>query len=170
MAQMAFSELLKRSLVMAIPGILGGMGAGIAASDPRKPYLGLGAGIQAGAQASGAFPSLALGQIMKQEEEERRRGNAIRDYQTDTQLMSQRERIMARSRRQGEAEASAEDARRFRSMRKMPDKEELGGLTLGVGGLSERDKFTLTADALGSIIADRQMAMRRAMEVFRNQR
>lgn len=171
MAQMAFSELLKRSLVMAIPGMIGGMGAGIAASDPRRPYLGLGTGLQVGAQSSGAFPTLALGQIMKQEEQDRMRQQAIQDYETDTGLMAKRERVISRERRRSEAEAAAEDARLFRPMMKKREQEaESGGLTLGVGGLSERDKFALTADALGAIIAERQTAMRQAMEVFRNQR
>jgi len=169
---MSFSELLKRSLIMSLPGTLSGIGAGISGSDPRQPYKGFGLGFQAAGASSGQYAQLALGQQMDREEREARMKLAGAEYERDTARMIGREEALVRSRTDRERRQAMEDASRFRSiggaLKPRIEALEGAGVKVGLGGLTERDKFMLTADAVGSIIAERNMAIRQAQKILGN--
>lgn len=76
--QSTFSQLLGRSLLMAIPGMLSGVGQGIAASDPRQPYRGLGVGLASGIQPMQRFAGSVIDQQMANEQYEGDTARAIK--------------------------------------------------------------------------------------------
>lgn len=152
--QSTFSQLLGRSLVMAIPGTLSGVGQGIAASDPRQPYKGFGVGL-----STGIAPMAAFGGSMIE------RSQANEQYDADTERMLKRQakvRQFAREQqaedirasRQTESEQASSDASRFRKMGKLP-----GGMQLGMSGLDEQSKMFAAQFAASQILPSPAMRM-----------
>lgn len=110
--QSTFSQLLGRSLIMAIPGMISGVGQGIGASDPRQPYRGLGTGLAAGIAPMQGFAGQMMSQQMQEEAQDRRRKQARSEYATDTELMVGRESRLAEARRAMEEKYGAPQYRR----------------------------------------------------------
>jgi|LauGreDrversion4_2_1035121.scaffolds.fasta_scaffold89192_2 hypothetical protein len=106
-----------RTLALAIMSGLAGAGAGIAASDPRRPYAGFGTGMAAGAAAPLSFATAGLQQAFKQQAQME---NLALDEQTAAQrgriqgvAEGERARSRAESRRQQEREESQADVEDF---------------------------------------------------------
>jgi len=111
------SGMGNRALALAIMSGLAGAGAGIAASDPRRPYAGFGTGMATGAAAPLSFATAGLQQAFKQQAQME---NLALDEQTAAQRgriqgISEGERARARagSRRQQEREESQADIEDF---------------------------------------------------------
>jgi len=136
--QSTFSQLLGRSLLMAIPGTLAGVGQGIANADPRRPYQGFGAGLSTGIAPMAKF---AGGMI--------ERDLANEQYEQDTERLLKRQRAVRkmgreeqaediRAARALESEQAAMDAERFRKMGKP---KTMTGINLGMKGLDDQAKM-----------------------------
>jgi hypothetical protein len=106
-----------RALALALMSGLAGAGAGIAASDPRRPYAGFGTGMATGAAAPLSFATAGLQQAFKQQSQLE---NLAIDEQTAAQrgriqgiAEGERARARAGSRRQQEREESQADVEDF---------------------------------------------------------
>lgn len=107
----------KRAIALALMSGLAGAGAGIAASDPRRPYAGFGTGMAAGAAAPLSFATAGLQQAFKQQSQLE---NLAIDEQTAAQrgriqgiAEGERSRARAGARRQQEREESQADVEDF---------------------------------------------------------
>ena len=116
--QSTFSQLLGRSLVMSIPGMLSGVGQGIAASDPRQPYRGLGVGLASGIQPMQRFAGSVIDQQMANEQYEgdtaraikRKKAFDIADQEgAEQRFDTETERMLRRRKAIKEAEESGAD-------------------------------------------------------------
>lgn len=152
--QSTFSQLLGRSLVMAIPGMMSGIGQGIAASDPRQPYKGFGVGLSTGIAPMGQFGASMIDRQMANEQ-----------YDADTERMLKRQAAVrkqareqqaedVRSTRSLEAEMAASDAARFKKMGK-----QFGGIELGMKGLDNQSKMFAAQVAASQLLPSPAMQM-----------
>lgn len=152
--QSTFSQMLGRSLLMAIPGALSGVGQGIAASDPRQPYKGFGAGLAAGIAPMAQFSGSVIDRQMANEQ-----------YDADTQRMLKRQTAVRQHAREQQAEdirssmaieqeKAAADAARFRKMGKMKT-----GIELGMRGLDEQSKMFAAQFAASQVLPSPSMRM-----------
>ena len=101
-----FSENLGRALLLSLPGAIRGMGEGIAASDPRRPYAGMGAGISAGIAPAMSMAGMAM--------EQQARESA---YKRETDQMIERQKKLTRAEREIQAEESEYNRSRFKAFR-----------------------------------------------------
>lgn len=156
MAQMksngTFSDSLSTALLMAIPGMMKGVGQGIYASDPRQPYKGLGAGLSAGADSMSGLASAVVNQRLQEQ-----------SYERGTQQMIKRQKEMARAGRELEQEEAAYNAQQFKSMRSRGVQEHMdrvkqeAGMDIGkLGDFNFSDKMFLAR--LGAAGAMRRMS------------
>lgn len=140
--QSTFSQLLGRSLVMSIPGMLSGVGQGIAASDPRQPYRGLGVGLASGIQPMQRFAGSVIDQQMANEQYEgdtaraikRKKAFDIADQEgADQRFDTETERMLRRRKAIKEAESGeiageydAETERMLKRRKAIKEAEEAG--------------------------------------------
>lgn len=134
-----FSDSLSTALLMAIPGMMKGVGQGIYASDPRQPYKGLGAGLAAGSESMSGLSSAVVGQQMKEQ-----------SYERGTQQMIERQRAMTKAEREMQQEEAEYNAKQFKSMRSrgvqahMDRVKQEAGMDIGkLGDFNFSDKMFL---------------------------
>lgn len=154
--QSTFSQLLGRSLLMAIPGTLAGVGQGIANADPRRPYQGFGAGLSTGIAPMAKFAGgmierdLANDQYVQDTERLLERQRAVRKMGREEQAAD------IRAARDLEAEQAARDAERFR---KIKEQDGLGGISIGMKGLDDQAKMFAAQFAASQAIPNAGMRM-----------
>lgn len=111
------SSMGNRTLALALMSGLAGAGAGIAASDPRRPYAGFGQGMMTGASAPLSFATADLQRAFQQRSQ-------LENLAIDEETAAQRGRILgiaegerararAGSRRQQEREEAEADIEDF---------------------------------------------------------
>jgi hypothetical protein len=147
-----FSDSLSTALLMAIPGMMKGIGQGIYASDPRQPYKGLGAGLSAGAESMSGLASAVAGQRLKEQ-----------SYERGTEQMIERQKALTRAGREMEQEEAEYNAQQFKSMRSRGVQEHMdrvkkeAGMDIGkLGDFNFSDKMFLAR--LGAAGAMRRMS------------
>ena len=152
--QSTFSQLLGRSLVMAIPGALSGVGQGIAASDPRQPYKGFGVGLATGIQPMAKFAGSVVERDMANEQYDADTERVLKRQKSIRQQAREQQAEDIRASRQMESEFAAEDAARFKKMGKQFD-----GIELGMRGLDEQSTMFAAKLAAAQILPTSPMKM-----------
>lgn len=143
------SGMGNRAIALAIMSGLAGMGAGIQASDPRRPYAGLGAGLTAGAAAPLSFAAGELEKAFKMRDVE----SAL---QMDEQTAERRGRVRGI--------AAGAESRARAEQRRMQEEEEaqadVEGFKVGMGSMTPANQVFLGSIAQG--IAQNAAAQRAA--------
>jgi len=130
--EMTFLERLSEALTTYMPAMMEGIGAGLAASDPRTPYKGAGVGMAAGAQAVSRINSAKL--AVKTGRENVKFNQKIKNEQFDieTDKMITRQEKLNRAVRAQEKLNAAIDSQDFKMIR-------------GLSGLHGGNKAALAA-------------------------
>lgn len=130
--EMTFLEKLSDALNTYMPAMMEGIGAGLAASDPRTPYKGAGVGMAAGGQAVSRINAAKL--AVKTGRENVKFNQKIKNEQFDieTDKMMTRQEKLNRAVRAQERLNSAIDSQDFKMIR-------------GLSGLHGGNKAALAA-------------------------